>query len=38
MTDHPYFAMLCAFVPTMAFGGLTLWTGLHGRRVCRWDR
>ena len=25
MTDHLYFAMLCAFVPTMAFGGLALW-------------
>ena len=25
MTDHLFIAMLCAFVPTMAFGGLALW-------------
>ena len=25
MTDYLFLAMLCAFVPTMAFGGLALW-------------
>ena len=31
MTDHLFIAMLCAFVPTMAFGGLALWAVHSGR-------
>ena len=35
MTDHLFIAMLCAFVPTMAFGGLALWA-VHSERFKRY--
>ncbi len=35
MTDHLFLAMLCAFVPTMACGGLALWA-VHSKRFSKY--
>ena len=35
MTDHLFFAMLCAFAPIMAFGGLAHWA-VHSERFKRY--